>query len=124
MFKMNSSPPLSPSTTLPSQGPGTKMSASNPNSAIYMTDTPSQIKNKITRHAFSGGGDTAELHALNGGNIDVDVAYQYLRFFMDNDEELHRVGEEYKAGRMSTSEMKKLCIDVVSKVVADVQTVK
>ena len=52
------------------------MSASDANSAIYINDTPAQIKNKINRHAFSGGGDTAQLHALNGGNCDIDVSFQ------------------------------------------------
>jgi tryptophanyl-tRNA synthetase len=67
------------------------MSASDPNSAIYMADTPNQIKNKITRHAFSGGGDTLELHQKNGGNPDVDVAFQYLSFFEEDDEKLAKV---------------------------------
>jgi hypothetical protein len=31
-------------------------------SAIFMNDTPNKIKNKINKHAFSGGQDTAELH--------------------------------------------------------------
>lgn len=33
----------------------TKMSTSDPNSAIFLTDTPKQIKDKINKHAFSGG---------------------------------------------------------------------
>ena len=51
-----------------------------------MTDTPNQIKNKINRHGFSGGGDTEELHRQNGGNPDVDVAFQYLSFYEEDDE--------------------------------------
>lgn len=42
------------------------MSASDPTSAIFVTDTPAQIKNKINRYAFSGGGDTVEEHRANG----------------------------------------------------------
>ena len=42
------------------QGEGTKMSASLPNSAVFVTDTPKQIKDKINKHAFSGGGATKE----------------------------------------------------------------
>ncbi|KAJ3087716.1 tryptophan--tRNA ligase [Quaeritorhiza haematococci] len=103
------------------QGPGTKMSASNPNSAVYLTDAPNQIKNKINRYAFSGGGDTAALHREHGGNTDVDVSYQYLRFFLDDDEELEKIGNLYRSGEMTTGELKKRCIEVVSKIVADVQ---
>ena len=36
------------------QGPGGKMSASDPNSAIFMSDTPAQIKNKINRPRLFG----------------------------------------------------------------------
>jgi len=40
------------------QGAGGKMSASDANSAVFMSDTPNQIKNKINKHAFSGGRTT------------------------------------------------------------------
>ena len=42
------------------------MSASDPNSAIFVTDTPKQIKNKVNKHAFSGGQDTKELQLQHG----------------------------------------------------------
>ena len=42
------------------------MSASLPNSAIFVTDTDKQIKNKINKHAFSGGGKTEAEHRANG----------------------------------------------------------
>ncbi len=99
------------------------MSASDQNSAVFLTDTPAQIKNKIKKHAFSGGGDTAELHAKNGGNTDVDVAYQYLRFFFEDDDELERIRVEYSAGRMNSSTVKEKCVEVVTKIVVSVQEV-
>lgn len=73
------------------QGPNTKMSASNENSAIYVTDTPKQISKKINKHAFSGGGATEEDQRRNGANLEVDVAYQYLRFFLEDDAQLEEV---------------------------------
>ena len=103
------------------QGPGSKMSASQPNSAIYLTDTPAQIKNKINRYAFSGGQETAELHAQLGGNPDVDVAYQYLRFFLDDDEELSTLESSYRSGTLSTSALKARCITVLQGIVQQVQ---
>ncbi len=75
------------------QGPQTKMSASDVNSSIYMNDMPNQIKNKINRHGFSGGRETEEEHRRLGGNTDVDVSYQYLGFFLDDDEEYAQIGE-------------------------------
>lgn len=75
------------------QGPQTKMSASDPNSGIFMTDTSNQIKNKINKHGFSGGRETVEEHRRLGGNPDVDVSYQYLSFFLDDDEELEKLAK-------------------------------
>ncbi|CAG8459247.1 9285_t:CDS:2 [Acaulospora colombiana] len=67
------------------------MSASVDNSAIFMSDTANQIKKKINKYAYSGGGDTIELHKLHGGNPDIDVAFQYLFTFLEDDEELDRI---------------------------------
>ncbi|KAF9001883.1 tryptophanyl-tRNA synthetase [Cyathus striatus] len=103
------------------QGPQTKMSASDPNSSIYMTDKPVQIKNKVNRHGFSGGQETEEEHRRLGGNTDVDVAYQYLTFFLDDDEELERLGTEYRAGHLLTGQLKARCIELLQRFVADFQ---
>ncbi|CAN6634095.1 hypothetical protein TRVA0_014S01816 [Trichomonascus vanleenenianus] len=103
------------------QGPGSKMSASNANSAIYMTDTPKMIKNKVNKHGFSGGGATREEHEKYGGNPDVDVPYQYLRFFIEDDEELQQLHDGYKAGTVLTGDMKKKCIECLQEFVAAFQ---
>ncbi|KAF8319420.1 tryptophanyl-tRNA synthetase [Clavulina sp. PMI_390] len=95
------------------QGPQTKMSASDPNSTIYMTDTASQIKNKINKHGFSGGRDTEEEHRRLGGNPDVDVSFQYLKFFEEDDAEIERIDREYRAGTMLTGQLKALCIKAI-----------
>ncbi|KAG5221256.1 tryptophan--tRNA ligase [Salix suchowensis] len=105
------------------QGPQTKMSASDPNSSIFMSDPPNQIKNKINRHGFSGGKETEEEHRRLGGDTEVDVAYQYLTFFLDDDEELDKIGEEYRAGRMLTGQLKAKCISVLQAFVKDFQEV-
>ncbi|KAG7086539.1 tryptophan--tRNA ligase [Marasmius oreades] len=103
------------------QGPQTKMSASDPNSSIFMTDTKSQIKNKVNRHGFSGGQETEEEHRRLGGNTEVDVAYQYLTFFLDDDDELAKMGEDYRAGRLLTGQLKARCIEVLQKFVGEFQ---
>jgi tryptophanyl-tRNA synthetase len=96
------------------QGAGGKMSASNPNSAIYMSDTPKQVKTKINSHAFSGGQETLELHREKGGNPDIDVPYQYLTYFDDDDDKLARLADGYRKGEVLTGEMKKHCIDMMT----------
>ncbi|KLO19585.1 tryptophanyl-tRNA synthetase [Schizopora paradoxa] len=104
-------PALLESTFFPAlQGAKTKMSASNSNSSIYMTDTPNQIKNKINRYGFSGGRETEEEHRALGGNPDVDVSYKYLSFFLEDDTELQTIYNDYKAGTLLTGQLKARCI--------------
>ena len=93
------------------------MSASDPNSAIFMNDPPSTIKNKINRYGFSGGGATKEDHEKYGGNPDVDVAYAYLSYFLESDEELAEIEKTYRNGTLSTGELKKKCIEELQKFV-------
>ncbi|KAF9787458.1 tryptophanyl-tRNA synthetase [Thelephora terrestris] len=103
------------------QGPQTKMSASDQTSSIFMTDTPNQIKNKINKHAFSGGQETEEEHRRLGGNPDVDVSYQYLTFMLDDDEELAKLYDDYKAGTLLTGKLKARCIQVLQELVKGFQ---
>lgn len=51
----------------------------------------SQCCAQIKKHALSGGQETVEKHRELGANIEVDVAYQYLSFFLEDDAELERV---------------------------------
>uniref|UniRef100_A0ACB8FZ79 Uncharacterized protein n=1 Tax=Sphaerodactylus townsendi TaxID=933632 RepID=A0ACB8FZ79_9SAUR len=95
------------------QGAQTKMSASNPNSSLFLTDTPKQIKTKINKHAFSGGKDTVEEHRKYGGNCDVDVSYMYLTFFLEDDEKLEQIKQAYTSGALLTGELKKLLIETL-----------
>jgi len=88
------------------------MSASEPNTAIFLTDSPSEIKRKI-QGAFSGGKDTKEEQEKYGANIEIDVAYQYLTFFLDDDEKLKQIGDDYSSGKMLTSQVKKILIDIL-----------
>jgi len=42
-----------------------------------------------------------------GADIDVDVSYQWLTFFLDDDKKLKDIHDKYKSGEMMTSEVKK-----------------
>ncbi|KAF9521195.1 hypothetical protein BS47DRAFT_1335311 [Hydnum rufescens UP504] len=103
------------------QGPQSKMSASDPNSSIFMTDTVNQIKNKINKHGFSGGRDTEEEHRKYGGNPDVDVAFQYLKFFEEDDEVLAKIEADYRSGALLTGELKAKCIKILQDLVRNFQ---
>lgn len=97
------------------------MSASDPNSTIFLTDTPKQLKNKVNKHAFSGGQATVEEHRQLGGNCDVDISYQYLRFFMEDDERLEQIRKDYTSGELLTGELKKILIETLTPIISEHQ---
>lgn len=81
---------------------------------IFTTDSPEQIKKKINKYAFSGGQATIEEHRKKGGNPDVDVSFQYLRFFEEDDVKLEKIYEDYKSGELLTGDLKKILIEKLS----------
>ena len=96
-------------------GPGGKMSASDENGTVYTTDSPSVVKKKINKYAFSGGQPDIEQHRKIGGNPDIDVSYQYLRiFFEPDDNKLKAIYDDYKSGKMLTGELKAILIDKIN----------
>lgn len=108
----------------PLQGAEGKMSSSNENSAVFLTDTAEQIERKIKEHAFSGGQDTKKLQLELGANLEVDVSYQWLRFFMEDDEELDKIGKDYSTGTgeyWSTGAVKAKLVEVLLDIVGEHQ---
>ncbi|BCU70757.1 tryptophan--tRNA ligase [Stygiolobus caldivivus] len=96
----------------PLTGPEGKMSSSQPESAIYLTDGPETVKNKIMKYAFSGGQPTIELHRKYGGNPDIDVSFQWLyMFFEPDDSKIKKIEEEYRSGKMLTGELKSILVE-------------
>jgi tryptophanyl-tRNA synthetase len=49
------------------------------------------ISSQINKYAFSGGRVTVEEHRELGGDIEVDIPYKYLTFFMEDDEKLEQI---------------------------------
>lgn len=92
------------------QGPGSKMSASVDISAIFMNDEQKRIKDKINKYAFSGGQATEQEQRELGGDADKDVSFQYLTFFLEDDDELERIRQAYTKGELLTGELKAKCI--------------
>lgn len=99
----------------PLTGVGGKMSTSN-ESSIFTTDTPEQVEMKIRKYAFSGGQPTTAEHRKKGGNPDIDVSFQYLRmFFEPDDKKLEKIYNDYKSGKLLTSELKDYLIKKINK---------
>lgn len=85
--------------------------------AIFLTDSDEEISFKIKKYAFSGGKDTLKEHREKGGNPEVDVSFLWLKYFMESDEELSRIEEEFRSGRMTSSELKNITIEVICELV-------
>jgi tryptophanyl-tRNA synthetase len=124
------------------QGHTSKMSASNSESCIMVTDSPKEVEKKVKRFAFSGGGATIEEHRAKGGeshsvhhhlllisapseflchkshfvagDLEVDVPFQWLRFFEPSDAKLEDIAQKYRSGEMLTGEIKQILIDTLN----------
>lgn len=93
-------------------GPDGKMSSSKPKSAIMLDDDKQTIKDKVHSQAYSGGGDTLKEHREHGADLNVDVSYQWLHnLFLEDDDELRRIADEYSSGEMTTGEIKDILVD-------------
>jgi len=98
------------------------MSASDSNSYIALTDSPKEVERKINKYAFSGGQPTIEEHRKKGGNPDIDVSFQYLKmFFEEDDKKLAQIEKEYRSGKMLSGELKKYTIDKINKFLSEHQ---
>jgi tryptophanyl-tRNA synthetase len=84
---------------LPGLGKGGKMSASQPQTAIFTTDDPEIGENKIM-NAFTGGAPTIEEQKRKGGRPEICSVYPYYYFlFEKNDKRLKEIYEECKSGK-------------------------
>jgi len=98
----------------PSLNGGAKMSSSEGNT-INLTDSPEEVKRKINKYAFSGGQATIEEHRKKGGNPDIDVSFQYLKFlFEEDDVKLKRIENDYRSGKLLTGELKQIVIEKIN----------
>ena len=76
-----------------------------------MSDRSNKIKNKINRYAFSGGQLTEQEQREKGGDAQIDVSFQCLTLFLEDDEESERIRQAYTKGEMLTGELKAKCIE-------------
>lgn len=75
------------------------------------------------QYAFSGGQVDIETHRRLGGNPDVDVSFQYLKFLSEcPDEELQATEAQYRSGELLTGELKKKAIQVIQDFVTQFQS--
>ncbi len=107
---------------LPGLGPGGKMSASKPETAVYTTDDPEIAKRKIMR-AFTGGQPTAELQKKLGGNPDMcSVFKMFEMMFEEDDKKLQERYAACKSGAILCGECKAVLAERVARFLREHQT--
>ncbi len=86
---------------------GGKMSSSQPETAIFLTDNPEEAKKKV-KNAKTGGGATLEEHRKYGGKPEKCAVYElFLYHLIDDDKYLREIYNSCKAGERSCGQCKK-----------------
>ena len=103
----------------PSLDGSVKMSKSKPESCISLPEDSKAVCKKIKK-ALTGGRDTLEEHRRLGAVIKKDMVFELLKqHLIEDDDELNKIHEEYKSGRMTSGEIKQLACDKMTAFMKD-----
>jgi len=91
---------------------GKKMSSSEPDTAIFLSDSPKEARRKIMK-AFTGGQPTVKEHREKGGNPDICKVCEMLRFHYPDTKKLEKIFEDYRAGKILDGENKEFTAQFV-----------
>jgi tryptophanyl-tRNA synthetase len=93
---------------LPPLTGGSKMSSSDPMSAVLTTDTSKMAKKKVM-NAFTGGRESAEEQRKLGANPDICSVFKYYEFlFMPDDKDLADIETKCRGGEILCGECKQI----------------
>lgn len=92
---------------------GKKMSTSEPETAIFLDESPKTLKSKIS-NAFTGGRDTLEEQKEKGGNPDICKIYELFKFHHPDSRFVEETYKRCKKGEIMCGECKKECISFLS----------
>jgi len=100
---------------------GGKMSSSKPESAIFLTDSPSEARKKILV-AKTGGAVTLEEHKKCGGRPEDCVVYElFLYHLLESDQELVDLYTQCTAGQQLCGSCKKMAAELMEVFLSDLQ---
>ncbi len=102
---------------MPGLGQGGKMSASQPETAIFTTDSPKTVEKKVLS-SFTGGRATVEQQRRLGAQADICPVYHYFYFlFEQDDSELGRIYNDCTSGTLLCGDCKLLLAERVKEYV-------
>ncbi len=106
---------------LPGLGKGGKMSASQPETAIFTIDAPEVAKKKVMG-AFTGGQPTVREQREKGGDPSICNIYAYYYFlFEEDDAKLVELENECRSGALVCGDCKAKLARIVSRFLTDFQ---
>ncbi len=89
---------------------GGKMSSSEPENAIFLSDSDLEVKKKIN-NALTGGRETVEEQRKKGGIPDSCKIHEFLAFYHPDDKLVKELFDRCKSGDILCGECKQLCLD-------------
>lgn len=96
-----------------------KMSKSKPSGNIDLPEDPKTACKKIMK-AVSGGRKTTEEQRKLGAEVEKDMVFELLKIHLEEDDkELDRIYQDYKSGKMLTSELKQTACEKITKFMND-----
>jgi len=99
---------------------GTKMSASHPETAIFLDDAPEAAAKKVSR-AFTGGRPTVEEQRKLGGRPEICKVHELLKFHYPNTKRWEKLVKDCKDGKWLCGECKQFTGKFVSDFLKDHQ---
>ncbi|MEF8879306.1 MAG: tryptophan--tRNA ligase [Candidatus Thermoplasmatota archaeon] len=100
---------------------GEKMSSSKPETAIFLSDSGGEVKEKIMQ-AKTGGAVSLQEHKKHGGRPDECVIYElFLYHLLEDDEKLAEIYKECTNGNQTCGMCKKKAVKLIQKFLQDLR---
>lgn len=103
--------------------PFEKMSGSKPKTAIYLNDSPEEIKKKINK-AFTGSVSILDVHKKLGGIPEACSVFSLLYFHHPDNAFVSEIYKRYKKGDITMSELKNITSEFIIELVTEHQAKK
>lgn len=98
-----------------------KMSKSKPESCIELPEDPKKVSKKLMK-AKTGGRDTLEEQKVKGGEPEKCAIFElYKQHLLEDDDELQKIYDDCKAGKLMCGEDKKHACELMEKFMTDLQ---